>query len=283
MSIDKYLYEIIEDYKHAKSEEEKAEVFNNFCSSIWSSKNKRRVYTKTIKFKVRSDLLDTEIGQIFNTWSEVNYTGYKSMSTDTDWCSLIRQKINNLYTRYFDKEVILNKNYMSMLRTPKTLYYRWSNGEEMNADELTAIIDDSIHNAKESKAIYQKQKMELSWNEYKKIIEPFLKRAFDNCELIEHYEDKTIINKLIYDFIIEDNFYIKYICRCLDGEMMKWQKKSNGVRDHKKYKHCKECGKLIEKTGNKKLYCSECADKRKKESNKKSDKKYKTKKRENRK
>ena len=146
-----------------------------------------------------------------------------------------------------------------MLRTPKTLYYRWSNGEEMNPDELTTIIDDSIHGAKDLKAVYQKRKMELSWNEYKRIMERFLKRTFDNCKLIEDYEDKTIINKLIYDFIIEDNFYIKYICNCLDGEMMKWQKERNDVRDHKKYKHCQECGKLIEKTNNKKLYCTECA------------------------
>ena len=105
MNIDKYLYEIIDDYKNADSEEEKTEIFKDFCSSIWGSKNKRRTYTKTIKFKVRSDLLESEIGQIFNTWSEVSYTGYKAMTKDTDWCSLIRQKINNLYTRYFDEEV----------------------------------------------------------------------------------------------------------------------------------------------------------------------------------
>ena len=40
--------------------------------------------------------------------------------------------------------------------------------------------------------------------------------------------------------------------------MLKWQKKYYKVRDHKQYKRCKECGKLIEKTSNKKMYCDDC-------------------------
>ena len=258
MNIDKYLYEIIEDYKNAESTEEKDEIFNSFCSSVWSNKNKRRVYTRQIKFKVRSDLLETEIGQVFNTWSEVDYVGYKAMTNDSDWCSLIRQKINNLYTRYFDEEVILNKDYMLLLKTPYNLYYRWIKGSEMNAHELTAEIEDSIYKAAELKCVYQKQKMKLSWNEYKNIVETFLRRAFDNCKSIEDYENENLTDKYIYDFITEDNFYIKYISKSLDGEMLKWQKEYYNVRDHKKYKRCKECGALIENTHNRIQYCSDC-------------------------
>lgn len=277
------MYEIIEDYKNAESTEEKDEIFNSFCSSIWSNKNKRRVYTRQIKFKVRNDLLETDIGQIFNTWSEIDYVGYKAMTNDSDWCSLIRQKINNLYTKYFDEEVILNKDYMTLLKTPYNLYYRWIKGSEMNVHELTTEIENSIYEAEELKSVYKKQKMKLSWGEYKNIIEVFLRRAFDNCKSIEDYENENLTDKYIYDFITEDNFYIKYISKSLDGEMLKWQKEYYKVRDHKKYKRCKECGALIEKSGNKKQYCEECALKRKKESNKKSDKKYKNKMRENRK
>ena len=163
MKIDKYLYEIIEDYKSANSIEEKNEIFNSFCSSIWSNKNKRRVYTKTIRFKVRGDLLESELGQIFNTWSEVEYIGYKAMSNDTDWSSLIRQKINNLYTRYFDTEVVLKKDYMSLLKTPYNLYYRWIKGTEFNPDELTNTIEDAIYKAAELKSIYQKQKIPVNY------------------------------------------------------------------------------------------------------------------------
>lgn len=265
MIIDKYLYEIVDDYKNVDSQEEKNEIFDSFCSSLWSCKNKRRVYTKTIRFKVRDDLLKSEIGQIFNTWSEVDYVGYKEMTEDTDWCSLLRQKINNLYTRYFDEVVILNKDYMNLLRTPYNLYYRWIKGAEIDADELTSVIETSIYKANELKFVYQKQKMKLSWNEYKKVIEGSLHKIFDNCKLIENYEADNLTNKHIYEFANEDNFYIRYICTYLENEMKQYQKKYYNLKSysttkqHKQYKRCKECGALIEKIGNKKMYCDSCA------------------------
>lgn len=265
MTIDKYLYEIIEDYKQAKSAEEQNKVFNSFCSSVWANANKRRIYTKTIRFKVRSDLLDSDSGQIFNAWSEVEYIGYKAMTQDTDWCSLIRQKINNLYTKYFDKEVILNTDYMTLLSTPKRLYYRWINGEKINANELTDIIESSICQAKELKLMCQKQKMTLSWDEYKEVIKNFLKKIFNNCELIEDYEAKNLSNNLIYDFYNEDKSYVKYICDSLEFYMLNYQKEYYGLKRgrNKQYKHCKECGALIEKTGKNTQYCGICkAEKR---------------------
>ena len=265
MKIDKFLYEIIDDYKSAISEEEKSEIFKDFCTSLWSSKNKRRTYTKTIKFKVRNDLLESEIGQIFNSWSKVDYVGYKAMTKETDWCSLIRQKINNLYTRYFDENVILKKDYMNLLKTPYNLYYRWTKGCEVNADELLNTIENSIYEAEKLKVVYRKQKMNLSWDEYKNVIEDFLLRIFNNCNLIEDYEMEHLTNKYIYEFASEDNSYIKYICDNLDGYMCNYQKKYYGLsvpsttKQHKQYKRCKECGKLIEKTNNRAKYCKECA------------------------
>ena len=283
-NIDKYLYEIIDDYKHSDSDEEKNDIFKSFCSSIWSSENKRRVYTKTIRFSVRKDLLQTDVGQVFDVWSEVEYTGYKAMTKETDWCSLIRQKVNNLYTRYFDKDVILKKDYMNLLNTPKRLYYQWIDGIEMDADELTTIIDDAIDDAQKLKVTYQKQKMELSWSEYKKVIEGFFQRCFDNCKLIEDYEKDSKYCG-IYDFMNEDNFYIKYFCDRLEGNMKDYQKHYYGLKysSRKGYKRCKCCEKMIENTGNKKMYCDECAEKNRKQSNKLSDKRYRNKIRENRK
>ena len=206
------------------------------------------------------------------------------MTVDTDWCSLIRQKVNNIYTRYFDKEVILKKDYMDLLKTPKRLYYQWVDGIEMNPIELTTIIYNAIDNAQQLKEVYQKQKMDLTWSEYKKIIEVFLKKCLDNCKFIEDYELESKYN-VFYDFINEDNFYIRYFCRSIELSMLNYQKnyyKLKRGRD-KKFIYCKGCGILIEKTGNKKLYCDSCAIQRKKASNKLSDKKYKNKIRENKK
>lgn len=256
-----YLYEIIDDYKNAKLEEDRAEILKYFCSSIWGSKNKRRTYNKTIKFKVRNDLLDSDIGRIFNTWSEINYIGYKEMSSDKDWASLIRQKVNNIYTRYFDKNVILNKDYMELLKTPKNLYYRWIHGEDMNVDELSNIIDDVIHKSNDIKIKYQKQKMSLSWEEYKNVVEGFFKIIFDNCRLIEDYEYSNLTNQYIYELATEDNFYVKYICDSLESHMRNYQKYYYGLKRgrNKNYKRCSKCGKLIE-IKNKKDFSSKYCD-----------------------
>lgn len=246
-----FLYEIIEEYKEANTVEEKDEIFNSFCSSIWASNNKRRTYKKTIYFKVKKDLLETELGQVFDTWSTIEYKYYKAMTKEENWCSIIRQKINNIYTRYFDKEVILNKEYMDLLKKPKQMYVDWISGlDNTDADKVTEIIDDSINKAEKLKQRFQMEKMSLSWNNYKKIVEVFLRRCFDNCKLINEYEDKTkIINN--YDFITEDHFYVGYINRSLECEIRKYQKQYYGIRDHKKYKRCDDCAALFElKTAN---------------------------------
>ena len=156
---DIYLYEIIEDYKSANFSK-KDEIFTNFCDSIWHSENKS-TYKKHITFSVAPNILNTEIGQVFDIWSSVEYRYYKVMTKDGDWQSIIRQKINNLYTRYFDKNVILSEQYMNLLKTPKKLYYDYLHGVDMDSSELTAIIDNAMDNANNLKIKLQKKKMSL--------------------------------------------------------------------------------------------------------------------------
>ena len=74
---------------------------------------------------------------------------------------------------------------MDLLKTPKNLYYRWTKGYDIDIDNLEDIIDEAIFTAEAVKLTYQKQKMELSWNEYKKIIEMFLRKIFDSCITID--------------------------------------------------------------------------------------------------
>lgn len=276
-----YLYEIIEDYKHASTCKEQEEIFSAFCEYLWASKNKRRIYTKAIHFKVRKDLQDSDPGRLFQTWSDIEYKSCKSRSAENDWCSILRQKINNIYTIYFDSEVILDKEYMEILKFPKKLYYEWSAGKPMDTGTLEELLKKSCDDAQIVRQRLKQQKMSLSWTEYKKIAESFLHTAFHNCRLIDDFESKSSLS-CGFDFLTEDHFYIKYFSRSLDGEIRKWQKKYYKVRDHRPLKRCPDCGALIEKTGNKKIYCTGCANLRKKRSNKASDKKYKERMRENR-
>jgi len=274
------MYEILDDYQQATDDIMKDDIFKAFCFNIWSSKNKRKIITKSIKFNVRKDLLQTDLGKVFDVWSNVEYLSYRSMSKEKGYISLIRQKVNNIYTNLFDARICSNKEYMDLIRMPKTLYYRWIDGEYMEADDVTMLIDNAIFKAEEIKKIYSKQKMQLSWMKYKKECEKYFRRMFDNYISIDDYEDKSIIHNHS-DCWNEDHFCISYFCKGLDGYFKNYQKeyygiKHNGKKSASQYlTRCKDCEALIKKTGNKKMYCDACADKRRKNSWKKASKKYK--------
>lgn len=254
-----FLYEMIEDYKDAGTQEEKDRIFSAFCASVWSSDNKRRIYRKSIRFRVRKDLLRTETGQIFDFWSEVEYKHHKSITKEADWNAILRQKINNLYTRYFDKEVISNPEYMDLLKTPKRLYYEWISGIDMDAGTVTSLIGSAMDKAEKVKARLQAEKMTLSWSDYKKIVEDFLRTDFENCMLIGEYEDTAGFTSRI-DFLTEDHFYAAYLCRTLENRFRNYQKTYYNVRrgHGNRYSRCIRCGALVEKTNNRVKYCKNC-------------------------
>ncbi len=253
---DKFFYEVMEDFKES-TEQEQEEIVETFMAALWNNPNKRRVLTKTILFKVRSDLLSSELGKVFDMWSEVEYTGYKSMTDKTDYLSLLRQKINNLYTRYFDPEVILHSEYMNLLNTPKKLYYRWISGEELSKNYVTMTIDDAISKSIGVKETYKRQKMKLSWTDYQTLIKEIFTKVFHNYTMLDDYSN-LFHQDMSIDSWSEDNFYIKYSCRYLESEMKQYQKKYYGVKQHKTYGRCKKCGDLFEKTGTNHIYCIKC-------------------------
>jgi hypothetical protein len=261
---DKFLYEILDDYKESISDTDKDEIIKEFMKFIWSSKNKRSTYKKDLRFSVSRSLLETEIGQIFNIYSEISYISYRSMTKDTDFISLIRQKINNIYTNLCDQDVCLKKEYMDLIKQPKQMYYRWRSGEIYDAIALTSQIDDIIAESLNVKEKYAKQKMNISWNEYKKLIVPYFKRMFENFVPLEDFEDK---NHLTIDINTwnEDNFAIAYLCKGLDGYMRNYQKEYYGLQRNKKYDRCVDCGNLFKKNNNKHKRCKTCSSKKIKE------------------
>lgn len=258
----KYLYEILDDYKDAVDEKEKQEIVNNFMKLIWSSGNKRRIFQKDLRFSVSKSLLKTDIGQIFNTYSEIGYTSYRSMTKDVDFVSLLRQKINNIYTNLCDGRVCLKKEYMDLIKLPKQMYYRWRSGEEYDVTTLPSQLEDIIIQAEMVKEKYAKQKMNISWNDYKKLVTGYFERMFNNYIPLEDYEDKT---KLTIDIETwnEDNFAIAYLCKGLDGYMRMYQKKYYGLynpssRQSIKYSRCSCGGMFVQNKKNNKFKCNKC-------------------------
>jgi DNA-directed RNA polymerase subunit RPC12/RpoP len=259
---DKYLYEILDDYKDCQIEKDKDEIIKAFMKLIWSCKNKRNTYLKDIRFSVSRSLLETEIGKIFNTYSDISYIAYKSMTKETDFVSLIRQKINNIYTNLCDGDVCLKKEYMDLIKSPKKMYYRWKDGEEYNPKTLTAEIEEIMEKSIAVKEKYNKQKLNITWNEYKKIIVPYFKRMFNNFIPLEKYEDKSKIT-LDIDTWSEDNFVIAYLCKGLDGYMRNYQKEYYNLPSHGNYKRCVDCGDLYisKDKAYRQIRCNKCKKK----------------------
>jgi len=257
---DKFLYEILEDFQETQDESEKNIIFDAFMKSIWNSGNSRRVFTKECTFNIPSQYLNTEIGEIFYTHSSIPYVYYRSMTKNLDYASLIRQKINNIYTNMCDPKVCIKKEYMDLIKLPRTLFFRWIHNEEVfEPDKLIEILDNCLNSLPEIKAKYSKQKMNITWIDYKKLVTGFLRNYFDRFVALDKFEDKT---KFILEteLATEDNYCISYLCRSLDGEMKKYQKKYYGIRDHKKYGRC-DCGNLFEKSSNRQKYCLSCKEK----------------------
>lgn len=253
----KYLYEILDDYKDTFDDSKKDEILKSFMKLVWSSKNKRIISNRVIKFNVLDSLIDTEIGQVFNEYSCIKYTVYKSMTKQRDFVSLIRQKINNIYTNMCDGRVCTRKEYMDLIKLPKKLYYRWKNGEEYDIATLTSQIDDALKDAELIKEKYANQKMDISWGNYKKLVAGYFKSMFNNYIPLEDYEDKTLLSVHTGAWH-EDNFAIAYFSKGLDGYMKMYQKKYYGLPEHRLYGRCECGGMFVQSKQNNRFKCDKC-------------------------
>lgn len=251
----KYLYEILLDYKDSNYKEE---IFDCFVNRFWSIDFNRIIYEKSLKFKVEPRVLSSEIGKLFNEFSTVNYLYYKSNTTKKDYISLIRQKTNNIYTYLCDGRICTSKEYINLIGTPKRLYYRWISGENYKVEDLKIAISNSIEEANRIKELESKKKLDISFDDYKKLVNRYFKKIFDNYMSLDDYEDK---NNLFLDIDIwtEDNFAVKYFCKCLNGYMRNYQKEYFKVKRNKKYRHC-SCGGLIDISTNQ-YKCNICKEK----------------------
>jgi len=184
----------------------------------------------------------------------------------------IRITINNLYAIYFDKESYYDKKYYELLKVPKKKYYETisglKNGIEINFEEIKNKIETSL---KQSEIIKQKsinRKLDLSWSEYKKLINGFLRKTFDNYIPIEQYEKKHgwELNVSI-DGWDDDHFTVRYFCKSLSGYLRDYKRNCLGFKKNDKLKSCDVCGKLFKVVGRNHRMCKDCSIKKQKEKN----------------
>ena len=274
----KYLYEVLDDYKTSENQDE---IFRCFIDKIWHSSNTRQIYTKYIRFTILPEIVDTDVGRVFYNYINIPYIASKTMTSNTDYISLIRQKINNIYNNYCEPRLCTRKDYMELLHMPKTTYYRWEKyHDENDIDDLENRIRENLNKAQELKNQYSKQKMQLTWKQFKPFVEEYLRRGFNNYIPLDEFENKEQF-VLDTDLWTEDNFAIRYLCRCLQNGIKDYQKKYYGLPiigslDKRKYKRCIDCGNLflIDGIVKNKKRCDECQKKLRDQQNKRKSAKY---------
>ncbi len=164
----------------------------------------------------------------------------------------------------FDRAVCQRKDYMKLLRTPKNLYFRWIKGEVFDPDELLSFIDVTINEAEALCEKYKLEKLDLPWNEYKRLVESYLLKIFNNIVSLDDFENRESL-VVSTEAWHEDNFYISYFCKTLDGYFRNYQKEyyditRNGKKSPGEYlKRCKKCGCLFKMTSKNQVLCKKCS------------------------
>lgn len=283
-----FLYEYIYEYQILK----RNNIFNSYGENA-SEKIYGMFFDKLIECGKKNINVETHY---FDFWvSSYNYSYMASIFrkynhipyikvldyTDNNWYTIIYVKLLNLYNNYCNKDYIYNERYIYLLRTPKRLYFRWLKNKKSDYsahEDYQSECEKAMEEADKLKQKLQNEKMNISWENFKKWAKQIIQKAFDNYIPFDEYENKNEF-VLDTDFITEDNFAEKYICKWLDCEMKQFQKKYYGIdrlKKDEKVRRCDDCGRLfvIKKKDNKTTRCKICRDIHKKQLRKAQNQRY---------
>lgn len=260
-----FLNEILDEYRDS-DEVRKKEILNNFLELLWKSKCKYKKYKKYSTYKVNEKALNyrKDLINLFNKFNKLEYTVCKSYyNKKLDFIDYIRIHINNIYGYLFDEDVYYAKEYYNLLFTPKKEYFKTINLIKNNCDFDINDVKNNIENAiKKAEEIKQKsinKKIKMKWNDYKKLVNSFIEKIFNNYMTIEEYEEKYGWDiRIDIDGWSEDNYIIKYFCKSLTGYFRNYIREFRGFKYNDKIIHCIQCGTPIKQTSNRRKYCSSC-------------------------
>lgn len=237
------------------------DILNEFRERIWSTlpyEKLNRKYT----YKISSNIEDKKIYNKLKEFSCIEYKVLKSRYKKNELNSeeYIKARINSNYGKYFDKELYLDKQYYYRLANYKNIYFSYLNGD---CDNVLKELKDNEKEIKEIEKECIGKKLDLTWEEYKNLVNGIIPKIFDNYipmdERIEEGVWKPNYN-LDWD---EDNYIIGYFNKSLDGYIKMYIDEKNGVRYlSNKKKNCEICSKEFVSKGrsdNSRKYCEKCS------------------------
>lgn len=253
------LNELLEDYQEFNEDE----AYDEFVKLLWESKYGCRTYKKSYAFKLQPEKLNNneELIELFSKYENVELrhaiSYYKDNPTSID---MIRIHVNNMYMYLTDKDVYLSKEYVNAKISPKKLYFkvieRIKNGEDI---DVSTIRNELIRLDKLTEELLERdtsKKIELSFKDYKEMINGYILRIFNNYKPPHEYEEEFGWElNITHDAWHEDNYIIKYMCKSLTGYMMHYVRDNN-----KKEKICVKCNSLLSQL-NRSGYCKSCYEK----------------------
>ena len=230
-----------------------------YVKKIWNADNKYAITDKTVSFKL-GQTLDCKAAELFKHYLSITYPSpVRYIDSNNSW-EILKQKINNIYSTLCDVNVCCNRDYIKCFYVPKHCYFEYVKKENINLDCLKRQIDKSLKQREVLFEKYTKSKINITWDDYKRLINTFLFKIMNNYIPIDEFENESslVINITYWS---EDNYVIKYIGNSLKGYMKNYQKEYFGVKrgNKKGYTYCAVCGKMVAKTGSRTKYCSDCS------------------------
>lgn len=255
------LSELLEDYQEFNEDE----ALDEFIKLLWNSDYRCRTYSKYYTFKLQPELLgnNEELIKIFEPYQIIKVrhavSYYKDKPNSID---MIRIHINNMYMYLTNSEVYMSKEYFNYKIKPKKLYFktieRIKDGEVVNISEIRSQLLDLEKKTEELRLRDVEKKIELTIKEYKKLINGYIFRIFNNYKSPSEYEQENGWElDVTHDAWHEDNYIIKYFCKSLTGYM------KNYVKDLQPkieiIKNCNQCESIFKPKSNRQKYCSVCS------------------------
>jgi hypothetical protein len=265
-----FLNEVLQEYRDMRMDTDKEAVIKDFISDLWKSKCGFKKETKYVSFNVDHGLFKDrpDLIELFERYNNIPYKICKSFYQKVEHIDFIKIKINNLYAYYVDKDVYCGKDYYSLLRKAKNEYFKTlklikEGVEEVDSHKIERTITDALAKADNIKKHMGERKIQISWSEYKTLINSYIVKIFNNYKTIDEYEEIHGWEKRVDAIWNEDNYIIRYFNRSLHGYIMMHIRDSKPKEEILKY--CEICDIQLEVTSNRKKWCTICWNDKEKE------------------